>query len=142
VTDPRYDPRFQRGWDGAPPSAPPPQPVRHGSAESVPEEPPPRPAAPAPDPVADETPDVDEVDVDEPERRRNPFRIALVVLGIALIAVAAALFWQTAEPRDGSGDTPATVAIQGLGYTFGPTLLLVGIVAIIVAIALGTVRRR
>jgi hypothetical protein len=141
VTDPRYDPRFQRGWDGAPPPAPAPVVV-----------PPPAPAVPAPGPIpvaeapvpAPEPIEVDpapEAEWDPPAR--NPFRIALVVLGIALVVSSAGLFWQMAQDHSSASvQSPADIAIQQLGYTFAPTLLLVGIIALVVAIALGVLRRR
>jgi hypothetical protein len=84
VTDPRYDPRFQRGWNGDPePSAvvptEPPAPARaevEAVAASVESEP---------------TAQDDDTWIEQP--RYNPFRIALAGVGVALLAIGGWLTW-------------------------------------------------
>jgi hypothetical protein len=147
VTDPRYDPRFQRGWDGAPPPAPAPVVVPPPQPDTTRSSPPSLPApTPDPAPAVEETvPPADAdpaMEAEDDPPARNPFRIALVALGIALVVIAAGLFWQMTQDQSGAVQSPDQVALQQLAYTFAPTLLLVGIIALIAAIALGVLRRR
>ena len=139
MTDPRYDPRFQRGWDGQQP-APVPAPVRPAALDEA------RPAdaaassassaSPAP-PEPDAEPPVDATD-DEAwsAPRRNPFRIALVVLGVALLAAGGGMTWFLALGQS-QGSTPWATMLAQLPYELMPTAVLAGIAAIIAAIAIG-----
>ncbi len=90
--DPRYDPAFQRGWDG--PAAPVTSPA-------------PRPAEPERIVVAPERVSADEgVDGDESRRRLNPF---LIVLGVVSIALVVAGVWMASRVSDGfSQQGPST----------------------------------
>ena len=70
---------------------------------------------------------------------RNPFRIALVVLGGVLIVAAAGMLWQLTRPIS-SADQTAFVGPQVEGEV-APWILLAGILCMITAIAVGAVRR-
>lgn len=91
--DPRYDPAFQRGWDGP---VTPVAPVASGA---------PRAAEPerivvSPDRAASE--DADE----EPRRRLNPY---LIVLGAVSIALVVAGVWMASRVSEGfSQEGPST----------------------------------
>jgi hypothetical protein len=140
MSDPRYDPRFQRGWDGvvppvpdAPPTAPP-EPARTPAPAA--------PVEPAPTAAAADFPAAAPDDEAEPEPTgRNPFRIALFLLGAVLIIAAASLLWQQLQTVS-SSQGPADVVFQQVIYIFGPMLMLAGIVSIVVAVATLAVRRR
>ena len=148
MTDPRYDPRFQRGWDGElpPPAAP-------ASAASPPSAAPFAPAAsvapaedvPAPGPLREQVgaePPAEEPAEPEPESApaRNPYRIALVVLGVVLTAAGGGMLWHLAQPTSFTNSSDAV--LPQLEFTTAPWIALAGLLAIVAAIALGAFRRR
>ncbi|GAA2075131.1 hypothetical protein GCM10009840_06230 [Pseudolysinimonas kribbensis] len=133
MTDPRYDPRFQRGWDGDPaarvvnpPDPPDPAPAKASPAvaESVPAD-----SVPA-EPAA---PD-DDAWIEQP--RYNPFRIALAVTGVALLAVGGWLTWVMVQGQQNMS-TPDGAVFGQLPYLLMPPVVLAGLVAVIAAIAVG-----
>ena len=93
--DPRYDPAFQRGWDG--PAAP--------VTSEAPRRAEPERIVVAPQRVSVEE-GVDGVDGDEGRRRPNPF---LIVLGVVSIALVVAGVWMASRVSDGfSQQGPST----------------------------------
>jgi hypothetical protein len=101
-------------------------------------------AAPEADPAAGAETDPASAGFDaesEPVTARNPFRVALIVLGIVLVAVAAGLVWQLAQPSTSTSDPNAYIGPQ-IAYQIAPPLALGGLVSIIAAIAVGVARRR
>jgi hypothetical protein len=141
--DPRFDPRFQRGYDGPEPDAPAtpavpspletarssPGPAARGAAE----------IAPAPDAGRPSAPK-DEADDDAlwAPPRRNPFAIALLVGGIALIAVGLWLIWsivtQSSYP---DGNDRAAQAFGLIQQQVTPALLIAGLFGIVAWLVLG-----
>lgn len=145
MTDPRYDPRFQRGWGGDPAASTgvPADPLAPARAEVA--------AAPAPThaaaglprteavaaPVESEptVPD-DEAWIEQP--RHNPFRIALAATGVALLAIGGWLIWVSwVTEAQQSTSTPDGAVLGQVLYQLMPTVVLAGLVALIAAIALG-----
>jgi hypothetical protein len=135
VTDPRYDPRFQRGWDGPPP-APAPVVASAPAPTPAPVTPPPAPVEePAPAESTDPTPVHGDEDLEPP--RRNPFRIALAVLGVVLLAATGWLIQQSTSATS----EPGLSALVQFAQVMTPVLGFAGFAAVIVAIAIGAVRR-
>src|SRR4051812_17034003 len=108
--DPRFDPRFQRGDDPAmaPASSSAARPADPKPARVPPAEPgvpvgqsePARAAEPdrlndPTDPTDDPTDELD--DESAPVTGRNPFRLALLIVSVALLAIAAAMLWWSAS---------------------------------------------
>ncbi len=139
MTDPRFDPRFQRGWNGPEPvvrAAPTPQPV----VAFIP--PPPvvevtRPETPV-DAVADEQ-------RAEPSSRfaiHNPARLVLLIGGIVLLIAAVATLnvqiafqqQQNADPSFSSMVPPLPTALL---YSLPQPLCEAGLISLIVWLALG-----
>lgn len=149
MTDPRYDPRFQRGWDGTPPDsapAPPsstPPPTHPAPVAPAGRAEPPRVAVPDPIGAAPTGPAEEpgtEAEV-EPAAGpvRNPYRIALVMLGAVLVLAGAGMLWQLAQPITSA--SPTEYVIPQLEGMVAPWIALSGLLAIIAAIALGAFRR-
>ncbi|MGN6326984.1 hypothetical protein [Pseudolysinimonas sp.] len=154
MTDPRYDPRFQRGWDGTvPPTAPRPAssppaelastraaPARATAARSVA----PSPVVPATEAAAEAHADLDGTDAPDSEEeapgRRNPYRIALVALGAVLTLGSGGLMWQLAQPM--TDFAPTAYVIPQFEAMVAPWTALAGLLTIIAAVALGVFRRR
>jgi uncharacterized membrane protein YcjF (UPF0283 family) len=135
--DPRFDPRFQRGYD----------PSRHRPLADavVPDADPPTPAA-----VTAPTREGGEVDLDDlPEeaiRRRNPYLIALVALPVVLFAASAlVVFWYT----DGMATMMSNASWSDYDYLtllsmFAPALIItafVSLIAVLMYLTLGRGRR-
>ncbi len=136
--DPRFDPRFQRGYDGPQP-APPATPAL------------PSPIEPAPDPVAARATEHDHEQVDEVEPqagaddnvfwsppRRNPFAIALLVASLAVIAVGLWLIWGVVSaPSFPDGNDPAAQAFALIQQQLSPALLIAGVLGLVGWLVLG-----
>lgn len=99
--DPRFDRRFQRGYDPA--TAPADSPAAAPTVAVAPSATPaaqatvlasPEPRGPAPTATDEPEPEFD----DEPEATpRNPFRLALLLLGVGLLALAGVVLWWSAN---------------------------------------------
>lgn len=137
--DPRFDPRFQRGYD----------PVRHPASEaSPPDFVAPAEAEPVPkrEPAHDVAPtdDVDELPV---TRRRDPFATALPILGLVCFAAAGWLAWRFVDvltlswSRSFGGGDYDNDWIMSVGPAFSTGLLAAGLFAIIGWLALRSFRR-
>jgi hypothetical protein len=132
MTDPRFDPVFQRGYSGPAPELvvretvvdPPVRPV--AAPDAYP--------APAPAPVADD------IGTEEPGAwappRRNPFAIALLVVGVTMVA-AGVWLTQAFAATSANGYTPDEQTIAILQQALGPALLLGGIVGVVAWLVLG-----
>ncbi len=157
MTDPRFDPAFQRGYSGPEPElvvrAPAPvhtpsQPVRMAAPPSSPSQESARPGVAEAD--ASAAVRFDSAEREEPWRlpRRNPFGIALLAVGVAMLVLGAAMIWSTATQNNiyaqGTFDTAAQ-ALSLVNYLLPPALLLGGILGILgwlVLHALGAFPRR
>jgi len=146
--DPRFDPRFQRGYDGPEavvPSTPAaPSPIESSaSARTVPPAPvddPDRTAAARADPVtaanADADAGVDDVFWTPP--RRNPFALALLLARLAMIAVGGWLAWTvvtTSSFPDGYDRAAQTFSLVQQQLT--PPLLSAGLLGVVGWLVLG-----
>ena len=100
--DPRFDPRYQRGFDPATMPVEPETPARAGRGCRT---------GPAGEPgagrdgarIASRLDDLDDDDDDEefePASTRNPFRLALLLVSIGLLVLAAATLWWTANNQN------------------------------------------
>ena len=141
--DPRFDPRFQRGYDPVrheATAAPPPDVVTTPEAEPIPQ----IPQRESEDDVT-ETDEVAELPV---IRRRDPFATVLPILGVVCLAAAGWLAWRYVEVMTinwsgkyvGDGDENAWIQFTGPAFTTG--LLAAGAFAIIGWLALRSLRRR
>lgn len=122
--DPRFEPEFQRGYD----------PVVHGRPRPRPRQP--AKLAPAPVVAEPEAPagieEEQEAD-DVPVVRRNPFLVALPILGVALLGTCAFVMvrWTGAYGRifNGPGQADDNDWMLG-GAAVSPALLVGGLVCI------------
>jgi len=133
--DPRFDPRFQRGYDAQ----------RHGPVAQKPAIPDVMAAVPVvapPAPVEDASAEVDadadpEGFSDEVVRRRNPYFIALIVLPVLLFGVGAylvVLYIDDLVTRTGTsywGDYTISTVVP----IIAPALIVTGFVALVVVLA-------
>ena len=144
MTDPRFDARFQRGYDGPQPvpsaaSAPPPglrsvPPIPEATplprspklAEEVPVEP----VSSHPAPAV-----VDEVEPWAPPRR-NPFSLALLTASVILLVVGGWLL-QLYATTVSNGFTPEEQMQAILQQQLAPALLVGGMVGVIAWLVLG-----
>lgn len=146
--DPRFDPRFQRGYDGPQPDAPPtpavPSPLeqRHPVIEQ---------GDRIQQPVVAESsqgsrPTVSEPDVSPPDDadtawvppRRNPFALALLVGAVAMIAVGGWFVWALATtPANTSEYSQDEQALLLLQQQVAPALLICGTLGIVAWLMLG-----
>jgi len=141
MTDPRFDPRFQRGYDGQ-------QPIPSDPAPSVPAR------GIAPEPPADDSWNVtrepespvqlapvrDSAAVDGVEpwapRRRNPYAIALLLVGLAMILLGGWLtrVYATTALNGYTSDQQTNAILQ---QQLAPALLVGGFAAVIAWLVLG-----
>jgi hypothetical protein len=135
VSDPRFDARYQRGYVAPPGESAAPQsvpvvrtPEPEVAAVPVRSEPVPEPAPPEESAATPET-----------APGRDPFRIALVVLGVALLVTTGAFIQQITVTE--SATDPARQAFLQLAQQLVPVTGFGGFSALIAAIALGAVRR-
>jgi hypothetical protein len=147
VSDPRFDARFQRGYvapegevvptprpEPAPAPASPPVPVARIEPVAQPV------AAPVP-PAPDPAPPLMPVEPVEPTAvaGRNPFRIALAIVGVVMLGVAGAFIQQSVTTQ--STIDPGRIAFLQAAQQLIPVLGLAGFAAVVVAIGLGAMRR-
>jgi hypothetical protein len=146
--DPRFDPRFQRGFEGkvapvVPAQAPPTPRVAAPPAESVVAA---EPAVDAAIPVVDPAPVVDlAVAQLEPLRRFNPFRLALLVASLAALAIAAWLMWVTYDNLNfyyGGGLDRWMQFLAQLVSSLPAPLITAGLLGIVLWLAVGIVAPR
>jgi hypothetical protein len=140
VTDPGYDAQFRRGYDGPP--VPPPvakAPTSPVPGARIPVAPPENPS-PSHPPVDENEPGVGGVVTDqEPEsvRRRNPWLIALLAVGLVMLAIGGWLvrLYATTTALNGySADEQLQAFFQ---QQLSPALLTSGFVALIAWLVLG-----
>jgi hypothetical protein len=139
VSDPRFDARYQRGYVAPPgePAAPAPAPIPariEPAAQPVPAPVPPRPE-PDPDPPSVQTEPAEPA----PIPGRNPFRIALAIVGVVMLGVAGAFIQQSVTSQ--STIDPGRIAFLQAAQMLIPVLGLAGFAAVVVAIGLGAMRR-
>ncbi|MEO6114779.1 MAG: hypothetical protein ABIP33_00180 [Pseudolysinimonas sp.] len=145
MTDPRYDEQFRRGYDG-PPVGPPPAAVPpadrapdSGTAARIPNSP----AAeerrePEREREREREPDP-QPDVDWMPPARNPFRLALLLVGIAMLLGAGILIWFGVRSSiDQTGEYGVEQqTVSTLYYLVPPALIMGGLVSFIVWLVLG-----
>lgn len=129
-TDPRFDPRFQRGYDGPQPAVPPPP---------VP--------TPQPEPGVDELPSSASTEADFASSiaeapwtppRRNPFALALLVSGLVMILVGCWLVWTVVTASSyPNGYDRGEQAFALIQQQITPVLLICGVLAIVGWLVLG-----
>lgn len=143
MSDPRFDPAFQRGYSGPEPTLVA-RPQASPSRQTIPDVAEPAiaraPVAPTPPGPAEPTA---ELALEEPwqQPRRNPFAIALLASGLIMLVLGIAMIWSTATAQN-STDTQATydTAAQALSivdYLLPPALLLGGILGLLAWLILG-----
>lgn len=147
MTDPRYDAQFRRGYDGPPVPPPVTSPPSSPTAPARSAEPP---SAPLEDPTlsesaTDENARVVGVVTDlepEPLRRRNPWSIALLVVGLVMLAIGGWLvraYATTAAINGYSQSEQLQVFVQ---QQLSPALLISGFIAVIAWLVLGALAAR
>ena len=144
MTDPRYDEQFRRGYDGPP--VPPPAtnaaapPVSSAQVPVAPRE------SPAPsDPPADEDARVVGVVIDqgqEPLRRRNPWSLTLLVIGVVMLVVGGWLLRDDATTTAINGYSPDEQLKVFLEQQLSPALLICGFIAVIAWLVVGALAVR
>jgi hypothetical protein len=149
--DPRFDPRFQRGYDGPEPDPPPAPAIPPAPAVArVPTVPPPGRRAdtglPGDDdgalhegaPRGSAAADTPELDAVWAPPRRNPFALALLIGGLAMIAVGVWLFWSVVTASSyPDGYDKAAQAFGLAQQQLTPALLICGVLGIIGWLVLG-----
>lgn len=146
MTDPRFDPRFQRGYSGdgleaqdvAQPAPAPEAAVRATPADPVTRREPAQPDTPEPaaTPV--------DIDVGWAPAAANPYRLALLLTGLAMLLGAGVLIWYSSKNFliGSTTDDIGQQALSALQYLVSPALVVAGFVCIIVWLALGAVTAR
>lgn len=138
--DPRFDPRYQRGFD---PATMPVEPsILRAPVEEVGPVPPASPVLP-PSREGERLaiPDDDDEEF-EPAPTRNPFRLALLLVSIGLLVVAGALTWWVANNQNAflSGSAAETAwnwTFQSLTQVVPPAAFVAGFVGLGAWLALG-----
>ena len=144
MTDPRYDEQFRRGYDGPPV----PPPATHAAAAPVPnaripvkplENP-----TPSRPPIDEDTRVVGVVTDQEPElpRRRNPWSIALLVVGLVMLVVGGWLLRTYATTTAINGYSPDEQLQVFLQSQVSPALLVSGFIAVIAWLVVGALAAR
>jgi hypothetical protein len=136
-TDPRFDPRFQRGYDGPQPVVPetPAAPPAHSRDERTAE-----PFIEASSDAASAERDVDDLNAEAfwAPPRRNPYGLALLVGGLVMILVGCWLVWTVVTASsypNGYDRGEQTFALIQQQIT--PALLICGVLAIVGWLVLG-----
>ena len=147
MTDPRYDEQFRRGYDG-PPVPPPVTDVSTAPASNA--KTPVAPLAPLENPAPSELP-VDEdarvvgVVTDqgpEPLRRRNPWAIALLVVGLVMLVVGGWLLRDYATTTAVNGYSESEQLEVFAQQVVSPALLICGFIAVIAWLVVGALAAR
>jgi hypothetical protein len=134
--DPRFDPRFQRGYDGPEPEQP-----------STPAAPSPMAAVGPGAPTGDALADAVGADAAAPDEyldafltppRRNPFALALLIGGVAMIAVGGWLLWSVVTASSyPNGYDKGEQAFALIQQQLTPPLLTCGVLGIVGWLVLG-----
>ncbi|MEO6534216.1 MAG: hypothetical protein ABIO06_11665 [Pseudolysinimonas sp.] len=135
-TDPRFDPRFQRGYDGPEPgpSATPTMPSPAIDSEAA------TGGTGGQDDARDSAPSYDEPDAFWTSPRRNPFALALLSGGIAMVAAGSWLVWTMATASDyPSNSDQSSQLFALLQTTLAPALLTAGVLGLVGWLVLGAV---
>ena len=141
--DPRFDPRYQRGFD---PSTMPVEPeTLRAPVEQVGPVPPASTVPPPPTRERERLGTDDGGDGDEefvPGSSRNPFRLALLLVSIGFLVLAAAILWWTANNQSaylyGSAvETAQGWMFQSLTTTLPPAAIVAGFVGLAIWLGLG-----
>lgn len=140
TVDPRFDPIFQRGYEGglqdAGTSVPAPEPVAAAPVDPAPEpEPAPSPTVPQPhtgvaaamssQPIV--TVEYPGGEPEPPARILNPFIILLWVIGVALVLIGASASYESFSRSMGSMSRPEDMAFQQLIWMLSPGVVTVGL---------------
>lgn len=144
MTDPRYDEQFRRGYDG-PPVAPPVSnaPASPASSARIPVAPLENPA-PSQPPVDEEARIVGVVSDQGPEplRRRNPWTIALLVVGLVMLVVGGWLLRAYATTATINGYSESEQLAVFFQQAVAPALLICGFIAVIAWLVVGALAAR
>jgi hypothetical protein len=139
MTDPRYDEQFRRGYDGPP--VPPPVSSAPTSATSRAQIPlaPLAASTPSQPSVDEHSPAVGIMATEqepEPLRRRNPWMIALLVVGLVMLVVGGWLLrtYGTTTAVNGSPSEQLQVFLE---QAVSPALLICGFIAVIAWLVVG-----
>ncbi len=151
MTDPRFDPAFQRGYSGPEPelvarrtpevdpaldpAAAGPTPEGSTAAAIVAQSPDPD---PDPDPQHEPAPDSD---APAAPRRLNPYRLALLIGGLLLLAAAVSMLYEAVQHPQGTSTTIDSQFLNLLVGNLPPALALAGFICLIAWIALGALDR-
>lgn len=139
MADPRFDPAFQRGYDGpepelvvrpGPPHAPEAAAAQRPGVDS---------AAEHPESAAGSASGVGHPDSHDerlPAARSNPYALALLVAGAAML-VAGGFLLQGYATTTVEQYTPETQALSTLQQTLAPALLVSGIAGVLAWLVLG-----
>jgi hypothetical protein len=144
MTDPRFDPAFQRGYSGPEPEL--------VARVVVPDAAPAPDAPPVPDaveplagPMLTPTPPEPPVDVTiEPESPlaiRNPYRLALLIVGVALLLIAGSTLYAQVEHPQENVPTVESQFVQLLLFSLPQAFALAGFVALLLWLVLGALDR-
>ena len=144
MTDPRYDEQFRRGYDGPPV----PPPATNAAAAPVP-------SARIPvKPVENPTPSRPLIDEDarvvgvvtdqesEPLRQRNPWTIALLVVGLVMLVVGGWSLRDYVTTANVDGYSQSEQLKVFLEQQLSPALLTCGFVAVVAWLVLGALAAR
>ena len=148
MTNPRYDEQFRRGYDGPP--VPPPV----ARAETPPDSSPRIPAAPVESHTSSGLPDDERADVSgvvgvvvtdqepEPLRRRNPWLIALLVVGLVGVVVGCWLLSDYIITSTINGYATSEQFKVTFEEQLSPALLTGGFVALVAWLVIGALAER
>ncbi len=142
MTDPRFDPAFQRGYAGPEPELV--ARVVVPDAASAPDAPP-LPAAveslarPTPEPPE---PPVDvAIEPESPVAIRNPYRLALLIVGVALLLIAGSTLYAQVRHPQANVPTVESQFVQLLLFSLPQAFALAGFVALLLWLVLGALDR-
>jgi len=146
MTDPRFDPRYQRGYSGDGLEAPyvaQPAPAAEEAVRATPADPVTRsePGQPdTPEPAATPV----EIEVGWAPAAANPYRLALLLTGLAMLLGAGVLIWYLGKNFliGSTTDDIGQQELNALQYAVSPALVVAGFVCIIVWLVLGAVIAR
>ena len=143
MSDPRFDPAFQRGYSGPEPELVPRSAAPVGGV--VPPEDPPAVAVPTAG-LTVESLTVESLTVGQTlrtseHRGRNPYRLALLVGGLALLLGAVSMIFEVVRHPHGSSTTVESQFVNLLVGDLPPALTLSGLICLIAWLALGALDR-